>query len=73
MAGKKRPLVIPKADVSGHAVDCEALPDATKEDLSRVIFRQVREFFSDPAVKADYDKWLVEYRQTHPLAKGGAT
>lgn len=73
MAGKKRQLIIPTVDVSGHAVDCEALPDGIKEDLSRVIFHQVREFFSDPAVKADYDKWLVEYRRTHPLAKGGAT
>ncbi len=73
MAGKKRQLIIPTVDVSGHAVDCEAIPDGIKEDLSRVIFRQVREFFSNPAVQADYDKWLVEYRRTHPLEKGGAT
>ncbi len=73
MAGKKQRLVIPIVDVSGHAVDCEALPGGIKEDLSRVIFRQVRGFFSSPAVQADYDKWLVEYRRTHPLARGGET
>lgn len=73
MAGKKRKLIIPTVDVSGHAVDCEAIPEGIKEDLSRVIFRQVREFFSNPAVQADYEKWLVEYRRTHPPAKEGAT
>lgn len=71
MAGKKCPLVTPKIDVTGHAVDCEAIPEAIKEELSRIIFRGVREFFSNPAVVADYNKWLAEYRQTHPLARGG--
>ncbi len=54
MAGKKQRLVFPNVDVSGHAVDCELIPDPIKEELSRIIFRGVREFFSNPAVKADY-------------------
>ena len=66
MAKKKFSLHLSSADMEGHAVDCEVIPDAIKEELSRVIFRSVRKFFSDPAVKADYEKWLVEYRQTHP-------
>lgn len=73
MASKKCPLVAPPIDVTGHAVDCESIPDAIKEELSRIIFRNVREFFSNPTVIADYDKWLAEYRQTHPLARGGET
>lgn len=73
MAGKKQRLVFPNVDVSGHAVDCESIPTPIKEELSRIIFRGVREFFSNPAVKADYDKWLVEYRRTHPKARGGET
>lgn len=55
-----------------HTPDPDAMPDYAKEELSRVIFRQVRKFFSDPRVKADYEKWLVEYRRTHPV-KGGET
>lgn len=71
MAGKKSSPVAPQIDVTSHAVDCESIPDAIKEELSRIIFRSVREFFSNPAVMADYNKWLAEYKQTHPLARGG--
>ncbi len=72
MAGKRRTLVIPTVNTGSHALDHDQLPDHVKEDLGRLIFKGVRKFFSDPAVQEDYQKWLVEYRKTHP-EKGGET
>lgn len=58
-------------DMSDHCLDVEAIPDHTVEDFCRVIFGEVRRFFADPAVKADYEKWREEYHKIHPQ-KGDA-
>lgn len=70
MAGKKRVLAIPTVRMGEHALNHEEMPDHTKEDIGRLIFKEVRRFFSDPHVQADYQAWLIEYRKSHP-SEGG--
>lgn len=56
--------------LQGHKVDPEKMPEIDKENLGRLIFREVRKYFSDPAVQADYLAWREEYRKTHPAQSG---
>lgn len=49
-----------------HAVDGESIPEPVQEELSRVIYEMVREFFNDLEDWDDYEQWLVAYRQLHP-------
>lgn len=60
----KKPFVSGR-HMAGHAVSCDELPVSQTDDMARVIYRSVREFFSDPAVWADYEKWLAQYRASH--------
>lgn len=72
MAGKRKPVRTPIIDASGHQLNTAAVPEHVVEDLCRTVFQEVRKFFSNPAVQADYEKWLVEYRKLHPQ-RGGET
>lgn len=70
MARKRQAVVITSASLGNHALDHGQMPDHAREDFCRLIFGGVRKFFSDPSVQRDYEKWLAEYRKTHPITGG---
>lgn len=57
--------IVHRVRESGHVISREAMPEDNKQNISQLIYREVREFFSDASVMADYEKWLVEYQKNH--------
>ena len=47
-------------------LNIENVPDNSFNGLARATLRAVERYFKIPGVKEDYEKWLVEYRKTHP-------
>lgn len=64
MAGNKKMIsTLSAGTASGHAPDHDAIPSHAMEDISRIVFRETRIFFSNPAVQEDYKQWLAEYQK----------
>ena len=60
--------------VSSIEIDTSLIPEGVCDDLCRVVFKGVRDFFSNmtPEQKEDFERWKVEYRKRKSL-KGGDT
>lgn len=60
--------------VSSIVIDTSQIPEGVCDDLCRVVFKGVRDFFSNmtPAQKEDFERWKIEYRKRKSL-KGGDT
>lgn len=60
--------------VSSIEIDTSLIPQGVCDDLCRVVFKGVRDFFSNmtPEQKEDFERWKVEYRKRRSL-KGGDT
>lgn len=52
-------------------IDTSKIPEYVRDDLSRVLLRGVRAYFSDPKHMEDYKRWSEEYDQRQ-REKGGA-
>ena len=60
--------------VSSIEIDTSLIPEGVCDDLCRVVFNGVRDFFSNmtPAQREDFERWKIEYRKRKSL-KGGET
>lgn len=60
--------------VSSIEIDTSLIPEGVCDDLCRVVFKGVRDFFSNmtPAQREDFERWKIEYRKRKSL-KGGET
>ena len=54
-------------------IDPTLIPKHTAESIGLTVLACVRDFFSDPAVMADYQQWKKEYRRRKRLeeSEGG--
>jgi hypothetical protein len=51
----------------------EKIPKPKADRLASATLHAVERYFEKPGVKENYEKWLVEYRRTHPESeKAGA-
>lgn len=41
----------------------DRVPRAVRDDMARCILERVVAYFEDPAVEADFQKWLKEYKK----------
>lgn len=56
-------------------IDTSLIPESVSDEISRIVFRSVREFFSNmtPAQKEDYERWRAEYRNRKSTGGGEKT
>lgn len=52
--------------VTGAAVAAESVPSYTMDHLAYFTLKAMRRAFENPAVQADYQKWLERYYLEHP-------
>lgn len=50
-------------------IDTTQMPEFRRRELGIATLRAVERFFQQPGVEEDYQKWLVEYRKTHPVTE----
>lgn len=55
--------------IPAAVLDPTLIPEHTAESIGLTVAACVRDFFSDPAVMADYLRWRKEYRQKKRLER----
>ncbi len=52
-------------------IDIEAIPSWEMKGLCKAVLEATKKMLEDPVIRADYEAWLKEYRETHPEKEEG--